>query len=169
MTEDSEVLEAELPALRRYALALTRDPTHAEDLVQDCLERALSRWWMRRRSVSIRPWLFRMMRNIHVSQWRRASRRGTHEAIDDMIDPPAIQAGQEHSAALNRTLAQVNGLPEDQRMPLILVAVEGLTYQEAARVLDIPEGTVMSRISRARARLREIEDGVGQTRLRSVT
>lgn len=169
MAEDWERLEAELPALRRYALALTRDPTRAEDLVQDCLERALSRWWMRRRSVTMRPWLFRMMHNLHVSEWRRNSRRGPHEAIDDMIDPPSIPAGQEHSAALNRTLEQVDGLPEEQRLALVLVAVEGLTYQEAAQVLDVPEGTVMSRISRARARLRDIENGIERPMLKSVT
>lgn len=166
---DWESLEAEIPALRRYALALARDPVRAEDLVQDCLERALSRWRMRKEAVSVRPWLFKMMHNLHVSQWRRDSRRGPHEAIDQVPDPPSIPAGQEHSAELNWILAQVDRLPEEQRLALVLVAVEGLTYRQVADVLGIPEGTVMSRISRARRRLREMNSEPGAPRLRSVT
>jgi RNA polymerase sigma-70 factor (ECF subfamily) len=153
-------VEPVIPALRRYARALMRDRASADDLVQDCLERAVSRWYQRR-DGDVRAWLFTILHNLAVTQFRRAASRGQHipieAASEDDFGEPAVQEQKLlHKDILNR-LAK---LPEDQRAVLLLVAVEDLSYAEAAKVLNIPLGTVMSRLSRARERLqRELEGG----------
>lgn len=149
-----EALAQEADAMKRYAITLTRDLDAAEDLVQDCMERALRKWALRRRGVPLRAWLFAMMRNLHVDGWRRAKRRET-TSLEAMTAPPALPATQEHHVELNRLLTRVLALPEDQRLALVLVSVEGFTYREAAETLGVPEGTILSRVSRARAALRE--------------
>ncbi|HDZ81307.1 MAG TPA: sigma-70 family RNA polymerase sigma factor [Roseobacter sp.] len=111
--------------------------------------------------------IYTMMRNLHVDGWRQAKRRQT-ESLETMTSPPAIPPTQENHVELNRLLARVMSLPDDQRVALILVSVEGFTYREAAQTLGVPEGTILSRVSRARAALRGATAETAP-RLRSVT
>ena len=154
MTDGPARLLSEAVVLRRYAISLTRDLSEAEDLLQDCLERALWKWRLRRDAVPLRPWLFTMMRNLHVSRWRRSHRWANDLTLDDLSVQPAVSGGQEDRVAMNEVLALVQALPDEQRAALVLVAIEGLTYAEAAGRMGIAEGTIMSRVSRARSRLR---------------
>jgi RNA polymerase sigma factor (sigma-70 family) len=167
-------VEPLIPALRRYARALMRNPTAADDLVQDCLERAVSRWHQRREG-NTRSWLFTILHNLAVNQFRQSAARGRHVTIDDTNENDFGQdAVQEQKLIYQDVLNKLAKLPEDQRAVLLLIAVEDLSYAEAAKVLDIPIGTVMSRLSRARERLQqEIEGKAGDAsrnvlKLRSV-
>ena len=160
-------LEAEIPALRRYAFALLRDHAAADDLVQDCLERAMSRWHLKRPDGQLRAWLFTIMRNMHISDLRRQRRRGWHDDIDD-VTVPGTRAGQEDGLAVRDILDALHRLPEEQKSLLLLVGVEEMTYDTAAKVLGIPVGTVMSRLSRGRDRLRAMLDGRPAPGLRRV-
>ena len=161
-----DTLAGEADALKRYAITLTRDMSAADDLVQDCMERALRKWTLRREGVPLRGWLFAMMRNLHVDGWRRGRRRAT-EPLDQVAVLPALLPNQEDHIELNQLLRRVLALPEDQRTALVLVSVEGFTYREAAETLGVPEGTILSRVSRARAALREAS-GDAFPKLRSV-
>ncbi len=151
---------AELPRLRRYARALVRDAAVADDLVQDCVERALSRLALFRDGSNMAGWLLTIMHNIHVNGVRRAARTPLRVALEeDGVRAPVVPANQPGSLAvrdLERALAQ---LPDDQRHVLLLVGLESLSYKEAASVLDVPVGTVMSRLSRGREQLRHLMDG----------
>lgn len=167
-TDDTaRLLEAQIPALRRYAHALVRDHDAADDLVQDCLERALSRWVLRRTDADLRPWLFAILRNLHVDGHRGRTRRGPHVAWDD-DHAQSIAPDQEAGLGLRDTLAALDQLPEDQKSLLLLVGVEDLSYEEAARVLGIPLGTVMSRLSRGRQKFRALLETGRATLLRRV-
>lgn len=159
MPDRGAQVEPLLPALRRYAWALCRDENAADDLVQDCLERALSGWTQRRPDGVLRAWLFAILHNCFVSTRRRTARRGVHQSLDEHGADLPVQAAQDAAAGVRDVLAALDLLPDDQRAVLLLVGVEELTYDEAARVLDVPLGTVMSRLSRGRERLRRIMDG----------
>jgi len=153
-------VEPLIPSLRRYARALLRDRAAADDLVHDCLERTISRWHQRRAGGDARTWVFAILHNLAMSRLRQAARRGPHLELAAASDaalarPAAHDAGLAH-AELLRALAE---LPADQRSVLLLVGVEELSYADAARVLDVPIGTVMSRLSRARDRLHRLLDG----------
>ncbi|MBN9672070.1 sigma-70 family RNA polymerase sigma factor [Roseibium aggregatum] len=169
MPDRSQRLLRETEVLHRYAVTLTRDRSDAEDLVQDCMERALRKWTLRQSSVPLRPWLFRMMRNLHVSRWRRTKKHDNQVPLDEMEAPPQVPAAQEGSAELNRLLTRMLNLPAEQREALHLVGIEGCTYAEAAEILGVAEGTIMSRISRARASLRQDSSKARRPQLRSVT
>ena len=154
------LIEPLIPALRRYARAMMRDRAAADDLVQDCLERTISRWHLRRTDGDARTWVFTILHNLAVNQLRQKKRRGWHMRIDDVEEatlarPPA----QEDSMHLRDMLQSLDTLAEDQRSVLLLVSVEDLSYAETARVLGIPVGTVMSRLSRAREKLLQSMDG----------
>lgn len=148
-----------IPSLRRYARVLTGDAWMADDLVQDTLERACSRWRLWTAGSDLRAWLFTLMHNIFVNQVRSAVRRaaaGTAVDADDVAhELVAEDAGTAQALDLQRCLLR---LPEDQRAVLLLVSLEDLTYNEVAKITGVPVGTVMSRLSRARARLRELMD-----------
>jgi RNA polymerase sigma factor (sigma-70 family) len=167
-------VEPLIPALRRYARALMRDRASADDLVQDCLERAVSRWYQRR-DGDVRAWLFTILHNLAVNQFRKAASRGRHVPIDETNEDSFGEAAvQEQKLIYRDVLEKLARLPEDQRAVLLLVAVEDLSYAEAAKVLGVPVGTVMSRLSRARERLQqEIEGGAAVSSnvvsMRSVT
>jgi RNA polymerase sigma-70 factor (ECF subfamily) len=148
-------LPRHLPALRRYARALTGDVTAADDLVQDCCERALSRAHLWQRPGNMRAWLFTIMHNLNANNRRRAAVRPRLAAMDG-IPEPSWPAGQLERLAANQTLAAMGRLSADHREVLILVAIEGMPYAEAAEVLGVPAGTVMSRLSRARDHLRQL-------------
>jgi RNA polymerase sigma-70 factor (ECF subfamily) len=151
------LLVEQLPGLRRYARALTGDAWAADDLVQDTLERACAKWQLWVVGSDLRAWLFTLMHNIFLNQ-RRASKVALNSvSLDDVEnDLHAAPAGSDTPMDLDRCLQR---LPADQRAVLLLVALEDMSYQDAAKVLAIPLGTVMSRLSRARARLRELMDG----------
>jgi RNA polymerase sigma factor (sigma-70 family) len=148
------LVEPLIPALRRYARALMRDRSAADDLVQDCLERTISRWHQRRTDGDARSWVFTILHNLAINQMRQKTRRGQHVAIDDAEEALLAHPPSQEDRFHHRDLLQaLDTLPEDQRSVLLLVSVEDLSYGEAARVLDIPVGTVMSRLSRAREKL----------------
>jgi RNA polymerase sigma factor (sigma-70 family) len=159
MADDQALLlEEQIPALRRYAFALVRDHDAADDLVQDCLERALSRWYLRRPEGDLRAWLFTILRNLYINAYRARKRRGVGTAIGDTHSSVAPE--QEAGLQARDVLSAIDQLPEEQKSLLLLIGVENLSYEQAARVLAIPVGTVMSRLSRARQRLRTfMEDG----------
>jgi RNA polymerase sigma-70 factor (ECF subfamily) len=144
-----------IPALRRYARVLAGDPARADDLVQDCLERALSRRHLWRRPGNLRGWLFTIMHNVHVNHVRAARRAPIAEGADP-ADHAVRDADQIEKVAAAEVARAIELLPYDQRQVLALVAIEGMRYEEAAALLEVPVGTIMSRLSRARARLREI-------------
>ncbi|MDF0487873.1 RNA polymerase sigma factor [Sphingomonas sp. H39-1-10] len=149
-----------IPALRRYARALLRDREDADDLVQDVLERAIARWAQRREAASVRAWLFTILHNLALDRLRQGKRRGTAEPIDTLPEGRlATPARQDAAIARDDILALVAALPEEQRTVMLLVGVEELSYAEAALILDVPMGTVMSRLSRARERLRRMLAG----------
>lgn len=164
MDEIASLLEPQIPALRRYAWALLRRDDAADDLVQDTLERAIARWPLRRRDGDLRAWLFTIERNLFLSGLRRSKRRGPHlgpEALDNLASP---EAGADRALGVRDVLAGLDSLPDEQRSVLLLVAVEDLSYADAARVLGVPVGTVMSRLSRARERMRQFME-TGRTSL----
>jgi RNA polymerase sigma-70 factor (ECF subfamily) len=152
VTDRATLITQQIPRLRRYARALTGDRSAADDLVQDTLERALSRFHLWREGSDLRAWLFTIMHNVYVNQIR-ARVRQQHEALDE----PAAEAVRYYEpdwAELRDMDDALARLPDDQRAVVLLVGLEQFTYEEAARVLDIPLGTVMSRLSRGRERLR---------------
>jgi len=151
----SDQLPQHLPALRRYARALTGDVTAADDLVQDCAERALSRAHLWRQPGNLRAWLFTIMHNLHANNCRRWASRPRLAAVED-VPEPSWPAGQIERLAASQTLAAMRQLSVDHREVLILIAIEGMAYAEAAEVLGVPPGTVMSRLSRARDHLRRL-------------
>ncbi len=157
---DARLLADHIPSLRRYARALTGNAWAADDLVQDTLERACRKWRLWVAGSDLRAWLFTVMHNIFASQTRRMPAPGRLVPIDEAAQElhGAADAGRDLQAGLDlqRCLLQ---LPEEQRAVLLLVSLEDLSYAEVARVLGIPVGTVMSRLSRARTRLQALMDG----------
>ena len=152
--DDSRQLQACLPGLRRYARALA-GALHADDLVQDTVERAWRK--LDQRSGEMRPWLFSIMHNLHVDQLRRPG-LALQEIDDDALLPaPEHTPGQ--SIAIGEMDAALARLPLGQREVILLVALEQMPYEQVAATLGIPVGTVMSRLSRGRDRLRELLDG----------
>jgi len=168
MTEKVEAVLREVPRLRRYAVALLADRSRADDLVQDTLERALSRLHLWSSGTDMRRWLFTIMHNLHVNAVRRSIRRGSELPIEDVEDRLVQAASQLDSIAVRDMSKALQLLPGDQVEVLILVALEGMAYREVAQVLDIPLGTVMSRLSRARQALRRYLDGEDAPALRRV-
>ena len=167
MADADALLEPLIPALRRYAYALLRDHDAADDLVQDTLERALSRWRLRRPDGDLLAWLFTIQRNLFVNAWRQRQRQGPHAALDD-VAPPGIAGQQEAGLEVQDVLAALDHLPEEQKSLLLLIGVEDFSYDDAARILGIPMGTVMSRLSRGRQKLRSILETGRATLLRRV-
>lgn len=169
MDEIAAQIEPLIPSLRRYARALLHDRDAADDLVQSTLERALSRWGRFSPSGGdLRAWLFTIQRNLYRDQRRRDVRRGTSQAIDQVNAVLESDTGPERILIARDALRRLDALPEEQRSLLLLIGVEDLSYDEAARVLDVPIGTIMSRLSRARAALRRSLETGRATVLRRV-
>jgi len=152
-----EAMIALLPNLRRYALSLTRRHDQADDLVQQTVERAIAHAASYDPSQRLEPWLFRIMRNGFIDQTRRRRSAGTELDIHEMPEalPTDPGAAIEARLMLRSVEAVMAELPAEQREVLHLVCVEEMSYAETARILDIPQGTVMSRLSRARLALAE--------------
>lgn len=157
---DARLLVEHIPSLRRYARALTGNAWAADDLVQDTLERACSKWRLWVVGSDLRAWLFTVMHNIFASQVRRTPPPHAVVPLDEVVQEVQGMAdpGRDQGTGidLQRCLMQ---LPEEQRAVLLLATLEDLSYAEVARVLGVPVGTVMSRLSRARVRLQELLDG----------
>ena len=158
MGERERLIVAEIPSLRRYARALAGDPVAADDLVQDCLERAWSRRHLWRRRGSIRAWLFAILHNVHANTVRRESRRPRLVPLDGEAQG-VVQPVQDHAVGLRQFAAAIGMLSEDQRAVILLVGLEDMTYAETAAILGVPIGTVMSRLARGRERLRRLTAG----------
>ena len=150
-------LREQLPSLRRFARWLARDPHAADDLVQAALERAISGWSKRRDAQALRPWLFAIVYRQLLDGQRRSQRyAGLLSRLGISQDS---QPSAEREVVARSTLEAMQGLTVEQRSLLLWVSVEGLSYQEVADILQIPIGTVMSRLSRARDALRRLSDG----------
>lgn len=158
-----------IPHLRRYARALRTDVVAADDLVQDCLERALSRIHLFAAGTNLRTWLFTILHNLHVNQVRQAMRRGPESPLDSDLEArtagPAATDGRLAVRDLERALEK---LPDEQRDVVLLVGLEEMSYKEAAEVLEVPIGTVMSRLARGRERLRALMENGDTPVLRRV-
>jgi RNA polymerase sigma-70 factor (ECF subfamily) len=155
--DEAERLVELIPRLRRYARALVGDRAAADDLVQDTLERAWAKLHLYRRGTDLRAWLFTVMHNVHVNKVRAT--RATDPLEDEM--PELAQRASQGDALMVRDLDRsISHLPAEQRSVLLLVTLEDMSYDEVARTLGIPIGTVMSRLSRAREKLRAMMLGV---------
>ena len=160
MAEPGNLLGQHIPRLRRYARALTGDRARADDLVQDTFERALVKFHLWQPDSDMRAWLFTIMHNVYVNQLR-SNRSGMTIALDDETVMPSMRATQSDRLELQDLQVALLRVPDEQREVLLLVGLEQMTYGEAAGVLGIPIGTVMSRLSRARERLRALLAGGG--------
>jgi RNA polymerase sigma-70 factor, ECF subfamily len=149
-------LEHEIPRLKRYARALTRDVVAADDLVQDCLTRALSKAHLWQEGTDLRAWLFTILHNQHVNHVRRAVREGAAVALSD--SEPALRTPPDQTRGLElRDLDRcLRRLPAEQRAVLLLIGRDGMRYEEVAAALAVPVGTVRSRLSRGRESLRRL-------------
>lgn len=155
-------IRTHIASLRRYALVLTRDRDAAEDLVQETLVKAIAKADTLRPDSDLRPWLFRIMHNIHISGLRRAQvRRAAEPDLPDQIAPEH----QHSQIQLKQVLDALDRLPEAQRNAIVLVALEDMSYADAARSLDVPLGTLMSRLGRGRETLRKFIGDVKKVRL----
>ena len=169
MSFSGDELEALIPRLRRYAHALARHPVRADDLIQDTLERAWSRRRQWQPGTDLRAWLFTILHNTFISELRRFAVRGydaeTIDGTDRIPLSPAPGESINSQAGVMRDIERaLAALPVDQRAVVLLVGLEDLSYREASDVLGVPVGTVMSRLSRGRARLRELMDGAPPSR-----
>lgn len=157
----------QIPALRRYALTLTRNSTQADDLLQDCLERAMNKLSLWTMHTNLRAWLFTMMRNLYLN-----SLKGIHNSTSlddiDILETASSAVSPEENVYLQQVQNAMQHLRTEFREVLLLVAVEGMRYEEVARLLDIPVGTVMSRLSRARQQLLAMVEDKQVTHLRRV-
>ena len=150
MNEAERMVEL-IPRLRRYARALAGDRASADDLVQDTLERAWAKLHLYRHGTDLRAWLFTVMHNVHVNKVRAT--RAT-DSLDDEMPEIALRAPQGDSLVVRDLDRAISLLPAEQRAVLLLVTLEDMSYEEVARTLAIPMGTVMSRLSRAREKVR---------------
>jgi len=162
-------IEHIIPRLRRYARALTGERSIADDLVQDTLERAWVKLHLWRRGSDLRAWLFTIMHNTYVNQVRSRVAQPTVPLDDDALDAP-VRPSQTDLLELRDLEAALQRLPDEQREVVLLIALEHLSYEETARTLGIPVGTVMSRLHRGRERLRRLIDtaAAGNASLRIV-
>ncbi|HEX7642065.1 MAG TPA: RNA polymerase sigma factor [Burkholderiaceae bacterium] len=156
-TEANDALIACIPRLRRYARALTGSRSDADDLVQDTVERGWSRLSLWRHGSDMRAWLFSIMHNLHADRFRRT--QPVLEELDDDMPQHSVPAPALDMRDLESCLRR---LPDEQREVLLLVALEDMRYEDVATTLGIPVGTVMSRLSRGREKLRLLMEGQPQ-------
>ena len=168
MEKIDHLIEEHIPRLRRYARALAGDRARADDLVQDTLERAWGKFHLWRSDSDLRAWLFSIMHNVYVNGVRKGSSSPMLLPLeDDALDVP-VRAAQEDGLRVRDVHAALGSLSQEQREVLLLVGLEEMRYEEVAKVLDVPLGTVMSRLSRGRERLRQIMAGGAVPALRVV-
>jgi RNA polymerase sigma-70 factor (ECF subfamily) len=158
--EFREELVSILPRLRRFAVTLTRDLHEADDLVQQACEKALLKQSQWEPGTRLDSWVYRIIQNLHIDALRSRSRRGEQEpdfVLDEMSDTRNTDV-PEREDMLSKLSRVIDQLPEEQRSVMLLVSVEEHSYREAAEILEVPIGTVMSRLSRARAKIMEMLD-----------
>jgi len=162
MDMQNELL-AHLPRLRRYARALVNNRELADDLVQDTVERALGKLSLYAAGTDMRAWLFTIMHNVFANQMRKSSSRAVHLSVDDdeggSLQDLAVSGNQLSSLEVRDLDYALQRLPLDQRQVVLLVGLEEMSYAEVALALEVPLGTVMSRLSRGRERLRALMSG----------
>lgn len=156
MDDLSLQIEQQIPRLRRYAQALVGDTSRADDIVQDCLERAWSKIHLFRPGSDLRAWLFTILHNVHANAARRYNTSPVMVPLLDENLAPATRATQVEELEAADLRAALARLSDDQRQVILMVGMEQMRYEEVAQVLEIPIGTVMSRLHRARERLREL-------------
>jgi RNA polymerase sigma-70 factor (ECF subfamily) len=161
MSEFHRLIEEQVPRLRRYARALTRNPERADDLVQDTLERALTKQHLWQPDTNLRAWLFTLMHNQNVNSVRRNLREGTTVDVEQLSSALVATTDPTASRQLFEVERALGQLPVEQREAILLVGLEGLPYEEAATILSVPIGTVRSRLSRGRDSLRRLMDITG--------
>jgi RNA polymerase sigma-70 factor, ECF subfamily len=169
--DQRKAIAAELPRLRRYARALQRDPGAADDLVQDCLERALSRMHLFQSGTNLRAWLFTILHNVHVNSVRgriRTAERVVASTDGDIGIDGVTDPAQSHGLELRDLSRALDALTEEQRQVVLLIGLEDMSYRDASEILGVPVGTVMSRLSRGRERLRVLTSGENPQILRRV-
>lgn len=152
-------LLATIPRLRRFCYALTGSMTDADDLLQMSLERALEKWQGFEPGTEMLRWLFRVSRNIWIDEVRSSKRKGVSESFDELEEFETPSTGDDiivNSLAMDQVASAMEALPATHRSVLNLVAVDGCSYKEAAEILDLPIGTVMSRLARARKHLADL-------------
>ncbi len=156
MQDFLDEIEEQIPSLRRYARALTHDRDKADDLVQDCLERAIRKRRLWRPTGPLRAWLFKILLNIYRNDLRHLRSVPAPLPLASLGSEPQAAGNQQGRLALAETARAIGALPAEQREALLIVVLEGMSYREAADILGIPIGTLMSRIGRARAALKEM-------------
>jgi RNA polymerase sigma-70 factor, ECF subfamily len=156
MSEFNRLVEHEIPRLRRYARALTRETNRADDLVQDTLMRAIAKAHLWEDGTDIRAWLFTIMHNQHVNSVRRALREEATVNVEQVASTLVATSDPTASRQLRELERALGHLSEGQRQVVLLVGLEGMTYDEAANILGVPIGTVRSRFGRAREALRQL-------------
>jgi RNA polymerase sigma-70 factor (ECF subfamily) len=167
MNDFARMFEAEIPRLRRYARALTRDVVRADDLVQSCLTRAVAKQHLWQPGTDLRAWLFTIMHNQHVNDVRRSVRDGNNNVELDKAPTMTVQSNAIPVLQLRDLERAIAKLPPEQRQVMLLVGLEGMAYEEVASLLKVPVGTVRSRLSRGRDQLRRLmgmEEGGEQPR-----
>lgn len=158
MSDFAQLLETEIPRLRRYARALTHDASRADDLVQSCLLRAITKQHLWQAGTDLRAWLFTILHNQNINDARRSMREGAAVPVEDVAPALTAPSNVEASLQLRDLDRAIASLPEDQRQVILLVGLEQMGYEEVAKILGIPVGTVRSRLSRGRASLRALMD-----------
>jgi RNA polymerase sigma-70 factor (ECF subfamily) len=154
VTEFVRLLESEIPRLRRYARALTREGSRADDLVQSSLLRAISKQHLWQAGTDLRAWLFTILHNLHVNEVRRGIREGMAVPVEEGASALTVDANAGTSLQLRDLDRALARMPDEQRQVILLVGLEGMRYEEVATILGIPIGTVRSRLSRGRETLR---------------
>jgi RNA polymerase sigma-70 factor (ECF subfamily) len=155
MNDFARLLEAEIPRLRRYARALTRDLSRADDLVQNCLTRAIAKQHLWQCGTDLRAWLFTILHNQHVNDVRRSAREGSCVMLEETPEL-TVQSNAVPSLQLRDLGIAMGKLASEQRQVILLVGLEGMAYEEVAAILKVPVGTVRSRLSRGRDQLRRL-------------
>lgn len=161
-------LHAHVVSLRRYAYVLCRNESDADDLVQETMLKAIAAADTYRPGNGLRPWLFTILHNTFLSHRRQFARRARAATFLDAAFPETTPADQEEHVDAQKTINSLSKLTPDQQAALLLIAVEGLAYEEAADVLGIPVGTLMSRLARGREQLRRLVGDEGSKRLKAV-
>jgi len=156
MGDFGKLLEEQIPRLRRYARALTRNAAIADDLMQDCLIRAVAKQHLWQPGTDLRAWLFTILHNQHVNYVRRSSREGVSVEVEQVATVLPIESNAIPSLELRDLRTALAKLPIEQRETILLVGLEGMDYEGTAKVLNVPIGTVRSRLSRGRAELRKL-------------
>jgi RNA polymerase sigma-70 factor (ECF subfamily) len=157
-----------IPRLRIYARALTRDYDRAEDLLQDSLERAYSRFHYFKKGSNLKSWLFTIMHNLNANDARKYNNGPEFVSVEQDGELPSWDSSGDDGIEISDLYQALSALSDQQREIIVLVCLEDMSYKEVARVLDIPEGTVMSRLYRARENLRAIMTENSTLKLRRV-